>query len=124
MTLTDASVKVGARRCPAATSTRPRRTRAALRHPARPDEILAAACRAIVERGFADTRVGDIAEAAGTSTGTVHYYFDSKQGVLEAALRWAAEQLFARLDAAGGPDVTTRLARLLALSVPFPQRDE
>jgi AcrR family transcriptional regulator len=102
--------------------------RVALRHPTRPDEILAAACRAIVERGFADTRVGDIATAAGTSTGTIHYYFDSKQEVLVAALRFATDRLLSRLESAEGPDSTARLARLLDLSIPYPrpkaQRDE
>jgi AcrR family transcriptional regulator len=104
-----------------------RRT-AALRYPGRPDEILAAACQAIVERGFSDTRVSDIAEIAGTSTGTIHYYFDSKQEVLTAALRWASDRLFARLEGADGPDATARLAALLDLAIPYdrPQgrRDE
>ncbi len=98
------------------TATRPR---SGLRHPARPDEILEAACRAIVERGFVDTRVGDIAQAAGTSTGTIHYYFDSKQEVLVAALRWASDRLFARLEAGAGLTATARLARLLELSIPY-----
>ncbi len=105
-------------------STPRRRDRAALRRPARPDEILAAACRAIVERGFADTRVGDIAAAAGTSTGTIHYYFSSKQEVLEAALRWATESLFAGLEPSATPNPTARLGRLLGASIPYPRRDE
>jgi AcrR family transcriptional regulator len=113
---------------PAAASTEPRRSYGAWRYPARPDEILAAACRAIVERGFADTRVGDIAREAGTSTGTIHYYFDSKQEVLVAALRFASDRLFARLQSADGPNATARLARLLELAIPYPhpkaQRDE
>jgi AcrR family transcriptional regulator len=88
------------------------------RHPARRDEILEAACRAIVERGFADTRVADIAAAAGTSTGTVHYYFESKDEVLIAALRWATDHLLARLDAPPGAPALARLARLLELSIP------
>ena len=118
---------------PAATSS-PRvrsasaKPRTGLRHPARPEEILAAACRAIVQRGFADTRVGDIARAAGTSTGTIHYYFDSKQEVLVAALRFASDRLFARLQTADGPTATVRLARLLELAIPYPRpkarRDE
>jgi AcrR family transcriptional regulator len=95
-----------------------RRT-AALRRPGRPDEILAAACRAIVERGFSDTRVSDIAEIAGTSTGTIHYYFDSKQEVLLAALRWASDRLFARLEGAEGPDAAARLGALLDLAIPY-----
>jgi AcrR family transcriptional regulator len=90
-----------------------------LRRPGRPDEILAAACRAIVERGFSDTRVSDIAEIAGTSTGTIHYYFDSKQEVLLAALRWASDRLFARLERADGPDAAARLGALLDLAIPY-----
>jgi AcrR family transcriptional regulator len=90
-----------------------------LRRPGRPDEILAAACQAIVERGFSDTRVIDIAEIAGTSTGTIHYYFDSKQEVLLAALRWASDRLFARLERADGPDAATRLGALLDLAIPY-----
>ena len=99
-------------------STRP------LRHPARPEEILGAACRAIVERGFAQTRVADIAEAAGTSTGTIHYYFDSREEVLVEALRWASERLFARVSASAGASALTRLARLLELSIPYADPEE
>lgn len=93
--------------------------RAVLRRPDRPDEILAAACRAIVERGFSDTRVSDIAEMAGISTGTIHYYFDSKQDVLLAALRWASDRLFARLESAAGPNAAARLGALLDLAIPY-----
>jgi AcrR family transcriptional regulator len=104
-----------------------RRARA-LRHPNRPDEILDAACRAIVERGFAHTRVIDIAQAAGTSTGTIHYYFDSREEVLAAALKWATDRLLGRLGSPEGTSATRRLARLLAGSIPdrrfAPRREE
>ena len=100
-----------------ARSPRPR-ARLALRHPTRPDELLAAACRAIVRRGFGDTRVADIATEAGTSTGTIHYYFASKQEILVEALRWASDRLFARLPPADGSDATSRLAALLNLAIP------
>src|ERR671933_26728 len=77
----------------------PRRRRAESRGPGRPpgpdprrrerlEQILAAACRAILERGFPATRIADIARAAGVSTGTVHYYFATKDEVLVAALKW------------------------------------
>lgn len=90
-----------------------------------PDErreaILAAACRAILRRGFHATRIADIAREAGTSTGTVHYHFETKDDVLTAALRWANEQPYVRMDELLGrdADVVTRLATLLELSVPY-----
>ena len=62
------------------------------------EQILAAASRAIQRRGFASTRIADIAREAGMSTGAIHYYFDVKDEVLIAALKWASERLFDRLD--------------------------
>src|SRR3954449_8250313 len=84
------------------------------RRPQRLEQILEAACVAILERGFPATRIADIAAAARVSTGTVHYYFATKDEVLIAALTWASGRLFARVeeqpaDAAAAP----RLARLL-----------
>jgi AcrR family transcriptional regulator len=96
------------------------------RRPERQDQILAAACRAILERGFPATRIADIAAAAGVSTGTVHYYFATKDEVLVAALKWASARLFARVERPGADTAAARLARLLAVSVPYPgpARDE
>jgi AcrR family transcriptional regulator len=91
------------------------------RHPDRPDEILEAACQAIVDRGFVNTRIADIAEAADTSTGTVHYYFGSKDEVLLCALRWATDRLLDRLAAPSDAPALARLARLLELSIPYPR---
>ena len=91
-------------------------------------EILAAACRVIVRRGVERTRVSDIAREAGTSTGTVHYYFETKDDVLAAALEWANDQPYVRMDEAlgQGADDLSRLAILLELSIPYPgpPRDE
>jgi AcrR family transcriptional regulator len=96
------------------------------RRPERLEQILAAACRAILERGFPATRIADIARAADVSTGTVHYYFATKDEVLVAALKWASARLFARVERPGDEQATQRLARLLAVSVPHPgpARDE
>lgn len=54
--------------------------------------ILIAAARVIKERGFADVRVSDIAEAAGTSTGLVIYHFKTLDAVLIEALRLSEEE--------------------------------
>ena len=90
--------------------------------PNRPEQILAAASRAIQQRGFANTRIADIAREAGMSTGAIHYYFDVKDEVLIAALKWASERLFDRLDelsrAAGSE--RERLAQVFEVAVPIP----
>jgi AcrR family transcriptional regulator len=96
------------------------------RRPERREHILAAACRAILERGFPATRIADIAAAARVSTGTVHYYFATRDAVLVAALKWASGRLFRRVEEPGDEPPTARLGRLLAVAVPYPgpARDE
>jgi AcrR family transcriptional regulator len=90
--------------------------------------ILAAACRAIVRRGVDATRIADIAREAGTSTGTVHYYFETRDDVLVAALQWANEEAYRRFDREleQDADPTAKLARLLELAIPHAgaSRDE
>lgn len=54
---------------------------------ARPDEVLDAALELFMEKGFAATRVDDIARRAGLSKGAVYLYFPSKEAVLEALVR-------------------------------------
>ena len=56
---------------------------------ARPDEVLDAALDLFIERGFANTRVDDIAARAGLSKGAVYLYFPSKEAVLEGIVRRA-----------------------------------
>jgi AcrR family transcriptional regulator len=82
----------------------------------------------IVRQGVERTRISDIAREAGTSTGTVHYYFETKDDVLVAALKWANEQPYAQMDESlsHGDGDLSRLATLLELSIPYPgpPRDE
>jgi len=56
---------------------------------ARPDEVLDAALALFVEKGFAATRVEDIAGRAGLSKGAVYLYFPSKEAILEGLVRRA-----------------------------------
>jgi AcrR family transcriptional regulator len=60
-------------------------------------QIVAAAAEVLYERGLFDTRIGDIAERAGTSAPTILYYFESKDRLLEEAVDQTDRDFYARL---------------------------
>src|SRR5689334_22581075 len=86
----------------------------------RREEILRATVDEVIERGFASTRVADVAARLGISTGLVFYHFDSKEALLSQAFGYAAERDLERLDALaqGRGSAARRLARILALYGP------
>ncbi|GAB3427137.1 TetR/AcrR family transcriptional regulator [Massilia solisilvae] len=57
------------------------------RKDARPQELLAAALDLFVERGFASTRLEDVARRAGVSKGTLYLYFENKEELFKAVVR-------------------------------------
>src|SRR2546425_1622575 len=57
------------------------------RKDARPGEIVAAALEVFGERGFAATKLADVARRAGVTKGTVYLYFDSKEALFKAVVR-------------------------------------
>jgi AcrR family transcriptional regulator len=57
------------------------------RKEARPGELLAAALELFVERGFAATRLEDIAGRAGVSKATLYLYYANKEELLKAVVR-------------------------------------
>ena len=57
------------------------------RKDARPGELASAALELFVERGFAATRLEDVAKRAGVSKGTLYLYFDSKEDLFKAVVR-------------------------------------
>ncbi len=57
------------------------------RKDARPQELLAAALDLFVERGYAGTRLDDVASLAGVSKGTLYLYFDNKEELFKAVVR-------------------------------------
>jgi AcrR family transcriptional regulator len=63
----------------------------------RKPQIVAAAAEVLYERGLFDTRIGDIAERAGTSSPTILYYFESKDRLLEEAVEYADRGFYERL---------------------------
>lgn len=57
------------------------------RKEARPAEIMAAALDLFVERGFAATRLDEVAARAGVSKGTLYLYFSSKEELFKAVIQ-------------------------------------
>jgi AcrR family transcriptional regulator len=57
------------------------------RKDARPQELLSAALDLFVERGYAATRLDDVAAKAGVSKGTLYLYFTNKEDLFKAVVR-------------------------------------
>lgn len=61
-----------------------RRTKHQRRKAARPTEILDAALQEFSQKGFAGTKLEDVAKLARVSKGTVYHYYKDKQSLFEA----------------------------------------
>jgi len=82
-------------------------------------QILRATCAVIADAGIHDLRLTDVARRAGVSSGTIHYYFDSKQTLLHAAFehnfRHSLERRAVVLSGGGNPlDLLARLVESYA----------
>ena len=64
----------------------------------RPSELVAAALDLFVERGFAATRLDDVAARAGVSKGTLYLYFKSKEALFKAVIEEAIVPLLASAE--------------------------
>jgi AcrR family transcriptional regulator len=84
----------------------------------RREQLLRAALDVIVARGYADTRIADVAEHAGTSPALVIYYFKTRDQLLTEALRYSEDSWYAagtqRLAAI--PTAAGRLTELVAMT--------
>ncbi len=69
------------------------------RKAARPDEIRDAAMALFVEKGFAATRMDEVARRAGVSKGTVYLYFENKEALLRSVVEEVVEPALARAEA-------------------------
>jgi AcrR family transcriptional regulator len=91
----------------------------------RREQMLRAALEVIVERGYPDTRIADVAQRAGTSPALVIYYFKTKDQLLTEAMRLSEDTWYATgtsrvaaIDTAAG-----RLEELIAMSC-LPEEDD
>ena len=73
------------------------------RKDARPAEIVSAALALFAERGFAETKLEDVAKAAGIAKGTVYLYFATKEDLFRAVVR---QELLPNLERIEGAAAT------------------
>jgi AcrR family transcriptional regulator len=84
----------------------------------RREQMLRAAVDVIVERGYADTRIADVAERTGTSPALVIYYFKTRDQLLTEAIRFSEDAWYAEgmRRMAEIPTAAGRLAEIVAMT--------
>ena len=66
--------------------------------PDRREELLGIAARLFADKGFKNTTVRDIADAAGILSGSLYHHFDSKESMVDEILRTFQDELFGKYD--------------------------
>ncbi|MEO7398863.1 MAG: TetR family transcriptional regulator C-terminal domain-containing protein [Ilumatobacteraceae bacterium] len=86
----------------------------------RRQDILETTCAVVIERGFAATRIADVAKRLGVSTSLIHYHYDSKEQLLAEAFSHYARKDLAELDAEieAAPNAHAQLDRAIQNYVP------
>ena len=84
----------------------------------RRQQMLRAALAVISERGYADTRIADVAERTGISPALVIYYFKTKDQLLTEAIRYYEDSWYAvgQRRMAQLPTAAERLEEIVAMS--------
>ena len=90
----------------------------------RREQMLRAALEVIADRGYADTRIADVAERSGISPALVIYYFKTKDQLLAEAMRHAEDGWYAegqrRMSAL--PTSAARIEEIVAMTC-LPEAD-
>lgn len=89
-------------------------TERARRKAQRPGEILEAAFDAFAERGFAATRMEDVAARAGLTKGAIYFYFTTKERLFEAMVTHYSQGILADADATLAATLGSNAERLKA----------
>jgi AcrR family transcriptional regulator len=86
--------------------------------PSRRGELLRIAARLFASKGFKNTTVRDIADAAGILSGSLYHHFDSKESMVDELLSSFQEELFGKYDAilASGDDARAKLEQAVRVS--------
>lgn len=88
-------------------------------------EILEVTCQVVIERGFAATRIADVAKKLGVSSSLIHYHFDSKEQLLAEAFAHYARKDVAEMEAEveAAPTSVAQLDRVVQNYVPEGSND-
>ena len=86
----------------------------------RRNEILETTCEVVIERGFAGTRIADVAKRLEVSSSLIHYHFDSKEQLLAEAFAHYANKDMAEMEAEieNAPTALGKLERVIENYVP------
>ncbi|CAM3562919.1 TetR/AcrR family transcriptional regulator [Nocardioides marinus] len=84
----------------------------------RREELLRIAADLFATKGFRNTTVRDIADAAGILSGSLYHHFDSKESMVDELMRTFQAELFAAYDdiLASTDDARSKLERAVRLS--------
>jgi len=87
-------------------------------------QMVRAALDVIVARGFAETRIADVAQRAGTSAALVIYYFKTKDQLLTEAIRYSEDSWYAegQRRMAAVPTAAGKLEEIIAMTC-LPEAD-
>lgn len=69
---------------------------------------MAIAAGLFAEKGFRNTTVRDIADAAGILSGSLYHHFDSKESMVDEIIRSFQQELFGKYDAISAADCPVR----------------
>ncbi len=83
-------------------------------------EILEVTCQVVIERGFAGTRISDVAKRLEVSSSLIHYHFDSKEQLLAEAFEHYARKDLAEMESEiqAAPTAMAQLDRAIQNYVP------
>lgn len=86
----------------------------------RRNEILETTCEVVIERGFAGTRIADVAKRLEVSSSLIHYHFDSKEQLLAEAFEHYANKDVAEMEGEieSAPTALGKLERVIQNYVP------
>ena len=90
----------------------------------RRDELLNIAAGLFAEKGFKNTTVRDIADAAGILSGSLYHHFDSKESMVDEILSTFQARLFGEYDEVLASDLDARAKIEAAVRLSFAAIDE